>query len=45
MDFAAATTRNYAAETVCERLAATDLNTLTPMAALNLLFEIKEIIE
>ncbi len=45
MDFGAASKRNYAAETVCERLSATDLNTLTPMAALNLLFEIKELID
>ncbi|MCQ2433024.1 MAG: DNA mismatch repair protein MutS [Clostridia bacterium] len=45
MDFEAAAPKDYAAETVKAQLLETDLNTLTPMAALNLLFDMKKLLE
>ncbi len=45
MDFMAAAPKDYAAESIREQLEHTDLDALTPMAALNLLYEMKKLIE
>ena len=44
MDFGAAEERDIAAEEIKKRLAETDINTLTPLAAMNLLYDLKNMI-
>ncbi len=44
MDFESAADRDIAAEEIKKRLAETDINTLTPLAAMNLLYDLKNMI-
>ena len=44
MDFDSASERDIAAEEIKKRLAETDINTLTPLAAMNLLYDLKNMI-
>ena len=44
MDFDSAADRDIAAEEIKKRLAETDINTMTPLAAMNLLYDLKNMI-